>query len=97
MRQDRELDKVSFLSPEVRARLKSLEIRTIRQLFCRLDRDQAELRAFLELSTEAFAALRAHVAALVQQEFPQDAVPRIFPTVNKRGVAVHRLRERARS
>jgi len=63
----------------------------IRQLFARLQNGGDELVDYLELSTEEFANFRRKVEELIRDRFPEDDLPTIHPTVNKRGVAVHRL------
>lgn len=74
-----------------RRRLEKLEIRGVRQLFARLQREAGDLQPYLGLSDEDFAALRHTVEAMIDAQYPQDKLPHLHPAVNKKGVAVDRL------
>jgi len=87
---DRELAALDLTDP-VREKLERLEIHTLRQLFARLAGDHRALREYLGLSERDFAALRQGVERRIQEESPEDALPRVYPRVHKRGVAAHRL------
>ncbi|MDX6498039.1 MAG: hypothetical protein QOG23_1299 [Blastocatellia bacterium] len=96
MAEDIKLDSIAFIPRPILTRLLDLEIYTIRQLFARLQSQADELEDYLELSAEEFASFRRKVNDLTQDRFPEDDLPRIYPTVNKRGVAVHRLDDSSR-
>jgi len=91
--QDRDLSEVGFLSDLVRSKLQSLEIHTLRQLAARIQSGPDPLERYLELSDEEFRRIRSRVAEEVRKDFREQARPRDFPPVNKRGVAVDRFRE----
>ena len=90
--EDIKLDTLESFSVMTVTKLSDLEIHTVRQLYARLKSNPNELENYLELSQEEFADLRKRTQELIREQFPQDDVPRIYPQVNKRGVAVHRLR-----
>lgn len=96
MRKDRDVADLRFIPETTRARLNTLEIRTLRQLAARLTAEGNQIQEYLRLSDQKFAALRRRVERLIQGEFPEDALARVHPPVNKRGVAVHRLKDPAR-
>lgn len=96
MAEDIQLDRVEFIPESLLTRLINLEVHTIRQLSARLRNREHELEDYLELSDEEFASLRRKVDDLIRDRFPEDDMPRIFPTVNKRGVAAHRLHDPSR-
>ncbi len=94
--QDIKLNKVGFISAPILKGLRGLEINTVRQLFARLRTQEQELRHYMKLSTSDFEAFRKKLDELISKNFPEDLIPRINPTVNKRGVAVQRLQDPAR-
>lgn len=96
MPKDIELAGIEFIPPPILTRLLALEIHTIRQLFARLRSQGDELEDYLELSDEEFAEFRNNVNGLIKDRFPDDDLARIYPTVNKRGVAAHRLNDSSR-
>jgi hypothetical protein len=91
MAEDIKLDRIEFIPGPILTKLVDLEVHTIRQLSARLRSQGDELRDYLQLSDEEFASFCGKVDDLIKDRFPEDDLPRIFPTVNKRGVAVHRL------
>ncbi len=96
MAEDIKLDRLDFILKPILTKLLALEIHTIRQLYARLGDQTNELEDYLELSDREFANLRTQVQELIKERFPEDDLPRIYPTVNKRGVAVHRLHDSSR-
>ena len=84
------------ISAKAVQRLRGLEIRGVRQLYARLQREKAELQRYLQLSDEEFAEVLRRVEARIDSDYPEDARPRIHPDVNKRGVAVDRLHDPTR-
>jgi len=94
--QDINLNKVSFIPASISKALRELDIRTARQLFARLRSQENELKAYLKLSILDFETLRQKLDNLISENFPEDLLPSIQPTVNKRGVAVHRLHDPTR-
>ena len=96
MSEDIQLDRVEFIPQPILTRLIDLEIHTIRQLFSRLRSQEDELGDYLDLPDEEFASFRRKVEELIKDKFPADDIPRIHPTVNKSGVAVHRLKDSTR-
>ena len=72
-------------------KLEDLEIKTVRQFHARLEREGPSLQQYLGLSDAKFADLRGRIEDFVAEEYPEDQLPRIRPSVNKTGVAVHRL------
>jgi hypothetical protein len=84
------------IPPAVSRKLENLEIKSVRQLYARLRDDRGTLRAYLQLSDEEFTRLYRRIENLVRDEYPQDLLPKIHPTVNKSGVAVHRLHDPTR-
>jgi len=96
MAEDIKLDNLEFLRQPILARLNDLEIHTIRQLFARLQSQEEDLANYLELSDEDFAELHKKVNEVIKERFPEELLPRIYPAVNKRGVAVHRLNDSSR-
>ena len=72
-------------------KLEDIEVRSVRQLYARLREDSSTLQGYLKLSDEEFSKLYEKIESLIRNEYPQDMVSRAHPTVNKSGVAVHRL------
>lgn len=96
MAEDIKLDTIEFIPGPIRTKLLELEIHTIRQLSARLRSQGDELEDYLQLPAEEFAGLSRKIDDLIQDRFPEDCLPRIYPAVNKRGVAVHRLDDPSR-
>lgn len=96
MAEDINLDRIEFIPGSILTKLIELEVHTLRQLSARLRGQENELEDYLELSDEEFASLRRKVDDLIRDRFPDDDISRIYPTVNKRGVAVHRLDDSTR-
>jgi len=51
------------------------------------------LQRYLKLSDGDFAELAGKVENVVKEDYPEELVGKSHPVVNKRGVAVHRLRD----
>lgn len=77
-------------------KLEDLAIRTVRQFYARLRDDGSNLQKYMGLSDEQFSRIYEKIENLIKDEYPQDMLPKIHPTVNKSGVAVHRLHDRTR-
>jgi len=77
-------------------KLENLEIRDVRQLYARMQRDRVALQRYLALPDADFEALSRELEALVASRYPQDRLPHAHPTVNKTGVAANRLYDPAR-
>ncbi|RMH20977.1 MAG: hypothetical protein D6696_06800 [Acidobacteria bacterium] len=90
------LAEVDFLPLQVVDDLALLEIRTLRQLGARMRAESEALREYLELDGATWEAIRSQTSSLLAECFPDDGLQRSFPSVNRRGVAVHRLGERRR-
>jgi len=84
------------LPPRCSRKLADLEIRGVRQLYARLQREHTALQQHLGLSDEDFDTLTRQVESVIRSEFPEDALPHVHPPVNKTGVAVNRLHDPAR-
>lgn len=80
----------------ISSKLEDLEIRSVRQLYARLQGEGHSLQDHLQLSDEEFAGLKSKIEDLIRDEYPEDMIPRIHPKVNKSGVAVHRLNDPSR-
>jgi hypothetical protein len=93
---DIKLNKVAFIPGPILKGLRDLEINTARQLFARLQSQEQELKEYMQLSTRDFETLRLNLDDLIRKNFPEDLIRRIQPSVNKRGVAVHRLHDTSR-
>ena len=96
MVKDIKLDGIEFIPESILTKLMNLEIHTIRQLSARLRSQGDELEDYLQLSDEEFARFSRKVDDLIKNRFPEDDLPTIHPTVNKRGVAVDRLDDSSR-
>lgn len=96
MPQDIKLEDLDIIPTSIIDKLRGLEIRTLRQLFERLKGEGGELQDYLKLSDEEFSSFRGAVRDLIEEKFPEDSLPHLYPEVNKRGVAVHRLHDTSR-
>lgn len=79
------------IAPSIARKLEDLEIRSVRQLYSRLQNESLGLQGYLELSGDDFSGLLRKVEGFIQDEFPQDLLPRIHPRINRSGVSIHRL------
>lgn len=94
-RRDKSLDGIKYFGG-VLSKLQAIEVRTLRQLYSRLQADGFLLRNYLKMSAPEFTKFSHAVRDLMQKEFPRDLTPSITPVVNKHGVAVEQLKDPSR-
>lgn len=96
MQRDIGLGEVDFVPEAIARRLAELEIHSLRQLHFRLQSEPQALQEFLAVPDEQFKELQTKIDSSIKESFPEDLLPHIYPTVNKRGVPVHRLSDPSR-
>jgi hypothetical protein len=77
-------------------KLAELEIRSVRQLYARLQHEGRGLRDYLQLSKNDYSELLERVESILRDEHPDALLPAIRPRVNRTGVPLHRFRGSAR-
>jgi len=77
-------------------KLAELEIKSVRQLYARLQHEELGLRDYLQLSKDDFCELRERVESILRDEHPDALLPSIRPRVNRTGVPLHRFRSPVR-
>ncbi|HEX3552296.1 MAG TPA: hypothetical protein VIA62_03600 [Thermoanaerobaculia bacterium] len=78
-------------------KLAELEIKSLRQLYARLQHEDFGLREYLQLSKADFSQLLQNVENIIRNEHPEALLPSIHPRVNRTGVPLHRFRGPVRS
>lgn len=87
----------SNISRMVLDKLDDLAIGNVRQLYARLRADKRSLQNYIGLSDDQFDKFYNAVESQIKEEYPQDMASGFsHPTVNKSGVAVHRLEDKNR-
>lgn len=88
---------LSDLPRTISSKLDDLAITNIRQLYARLRADRLSLQNYIGCSDEQFDKFYNDVESRIKEDYPQDmAYGTNHPSVNKSGVAVHRLQDRSR-
>ncbi len=96
MADDKLLTELTFIPTDVTSHLGEIGIRTLRQLFHRLQSDPTEMQAYLQMPSVRFEQMWSSLRQVVADQFPADLLPAVTPPVSKRGVAVDRLSEVSR-